>query len=638
MKNFIFPILTSLVLGVAFNAGAANERFDEPRSLAGEPLTNPATSQRLDPASWLAQIDDEVYISELSIPGAKDAATSYNVSSSDLYQRQSLTLLQQLQMGVRALDLCPADVTGKGLMCTHDSYGTDLKFVDALDTVAAFLAAHPSEFVILEIASNKANNLDASLYPNINDALATTRLKDYLADFRADLTVGDLRGKALMLSRLPLDEKCANYRGGVFDTWTTDDAKWVDIKHGRLHNAGQKALTATKVLTEDIELIGTVNFDTRQDDVTQVMEFLGSHHVSKLVQQVWSLATVGGWSYNNSNYQTSIPYARLGNAWLCNYLEAPTTSQYGFEASHQTPTGIVLIDWLAENDTLPSGLTVTSGTSLCTYAGTLVKRLIQNNFQYLPWSRQEIRPVGVEGYYENIDMKNGDLAEASDDTGAAPQWWNDAGGFSGWVPGAIEQRGKAFDTYQDIANASSGNYVLAVRAMFSQGGITKDTNKYPVAYLQTIGQSANSPRVMSATYTSSDPSYLATAIPSVDSETAITDKAKDLWGANVDFNGEMLYQIVTPEYHHPGGTLRIGIKSTTPTNGDKTFIGPFRLFQNTVPTGVEIINAESSAISGKVQVYNIQGQLLRADTDAARATDGLPAGLYIVGGTKILVK
>ena len=53
------------------------------------------------------------------------------------------------------------------------------------------------------------------------------------------------------------------------------------------------------------------------------------------------------------------------------------------------------------------------------------------------------------------------------------------------------------------------------------------------------------------------------------------------------------------------------------------------------PTGIEDIDADTT--DRPVDVYNMQGILLRHDVAPDSATTGLPAGLYIVGNKKVLV-
>lgn len=55
-----------------------------------------------------------------------------------------------------------------------------------------------------------------------------------------------------------------------------------------------------------------------------------------------------------------------------------------------------------------------------------------------------------------------------------------------------------------------------------------------------------------------------------------------------------------------------------------------------IPTGVADVDAE--ATPSHVDVYSISGVMVRQGVEAATATDGLPQGLYIVGGKKIAVR
>ena len=66
------------------------------------------------------------------------------------------------------------------------------------------------------------------------------------------------------------------------------------------------------------------------------------------------------------------------------------------------------------------------------------------------------------------------------------------------------------------------------------------------------------------------------------------------------------------------------------------FISNFEVEVGTT-TGVKDINIDNQA-SGPVDVYNMNGQLLRRNVDPSEATQGLPQGIYIVGGKKVIVR
>lgn len=75
-------------------------------------------------------------------------------------------------------------------------------------------------------------------------------------------------------------------------------------------------------------------------------------------------------------------------------------------------------------------------------------------------------------------------------------------------------------------------------------------------------------------------------------------------------------------------------------NADKEFIINSDAAVNKVyiPTGdskiCDVIAAEASAVN----VYDLSGRLVRAGVNAAEAADGLPAGFYIVGSKKVVVR
>lgn len=69
---------------------------------------------------------------------------------------------------------------------------------------------------------------------------------------------------------------------------------------------------------------------------------------------------------------------------------------------------------------------------------------------------------------------------------------------------------------------------------------------------------------------------------------------------------------------------------------DKFIVNGEPLSENGKYSGIESVAVEGEAAA--VSVYNMQGVCVRAAVGAADATAGLPAGLYIVGGKKVIVK
>lgn len=56
-------------------------------------------------------------------------------------------------------------------------------------------------------------------------------------------------------------------------------------------------------------------------------------------------------------------------------------------------------------------------------------------------------------------------------------------------------------------------------------------------------------------------------------------------------------------------------------------------------TGIDGVVADSDTRpEAPVNVYTVTGQLVRANVAADSATDGLPAGIYVAGNKKVVVK
>ena len=96
---------------------------------------------------WMGTIPGNVRFSMLSIPGTHDAATS---STSSVARTQSLTIAQQLEAGVRALDLRPG-FTSSNLEIFHGLVSTGVTLSAALDATKSFLKNHPTETVFILI-------------------------------------------------------------------------------------------------------------------------------------------------------------------------------------------------------------------------------------------------------------------------------------------------------------------------------------------------------------------------------------------------------------------------------------------------------------------------------------------------------
>ena len=102
--------------------------------------------------NWMSYIDDKLKLSALTIPGTHDTGTS---GLSGLHQCQSMTLEQQLDSGIRFLDI-RLRLIGNRFEVWHggSAFGksAELEFEeDILKICKTFLKDHPSEVLVMSI-------------------------------------------------------------------------------------------------------------------------------------------------------------------------------------------------------------------------------------------------------------------------------------------------------------------------------------------------------------------------------------------------------------------------------------------------------------------------------------------------------
>ena len=99
--------------------------------------------------NWLTFINGEKFLHELSIPGTHDTAALIETIPGTA-KCQNLTIGQQLQAGVRFLDIRCRHIND-GFAIHHGQVYQELNFTDVLQSVANFLQANPSEMVIMSV-------------------------------------------------------------------------------------------------------------------------------------------------------------------------------------------------------------------------------------------------------------------------------------------------------------------------------------------------------------------------------------------------------------------------------------------------------------------------------------------------------
>lgn len=201
-------------------------------------LDNPAYN------SWMNGIKDDTLLSDISIPGTHDsAARIVDTFTGNWAQCQNLTITEQLNIGVRFLDLrvrYNTDVYHSVELC-HSSItvwngrGGHLTLYEVIGNVIDFLNANPSETVIVCIKEDDGSN-ESKIVSAINDIKAENPSKWYQS--YTTPTLGQVRGKMVVASRM-------SSMTGIYYGW------------GDQGSSGSYVQTSPKTIIQDRYNMGT---------------------------------------------------------------------------------------------------------------------------------------------------------------------------------------------------------------------------------------------------------------------------------------------------------------------------------------------------------------------------------------------
>lgn len=149
-------------------------------------------------SSWLGFIKDDVLLTDTVIPGAHDAGS---VSMMWAAETQDKSIGEMLECGVRYFDV-RVEKKDEKLLIFHGPI-TGVEFAPIIDDVSEFLTNNPTETVLLDFQHFKGDGVMQEVYDVLSKKLdGKTVANDKDVDdltFIKELTVGDVRGKALVL-------------------------------------------------------------------------------------------------------------------------------------------------------------------------------------------------------------------------------------------------------------------------------------------------------------------------------------------------------------------------------------------------------------------------------------------------------
>jgi len=185
-------------------------------------------------ANWMKRLPDDIRLSEMSIPGTHESATSRY--GGDAVLKQSLTITQQLNAGIRFLDLRinqgsnTFDMWGGG-------YSQGASFQAVLTEMTEFLRAHPSETLLVRV-KQEGGSAGHIPFEWMFEYYRSFFGNSLFADPKdANPMLGELRGKLLILPDFARSELAYGIgyetlkaqESGVSTNWSLY-GKWEQVK------------------------------------------------------------------------------------------------------------------------------------------------------------------------------------------------------------------------------------------------------------------------------------------------------------------------------------------------------------------------------------------------------------------------
>ncbi|MFI8964078.1 phosphatidylinositol-specific phospholipase C [Streptomyces sp. NPDC053493] len=162
--------------------------------VVGTPSARAATA--LGTQDWMAAHGDPTPLQKLTIPGTHDSGARYGGLWTEC---QNTTIAQQLDSGIRFLDV-RCRVTGGSFAIHHGAFYQNMMFGDVLVACWNFLAAHPSETVLMRVKQEYSSESDATFRAVFDDYLDNRGWRPLFRIGPVLPTLGEARGRVVLLA------------------------------------------------------------------------------------------------------------------------------------------------------------------------------------------------------------------------------------------------------------------------------------------------------------------------------------------------------------------------------------------------------------------------------------------------------
>ena len=294
-------------------------------------------------SDWLSMVRDDAKVCKLSIPGTHDSMTGMGFYtpiikyfSNIMAISQVSTFSEQMNCGIRFFDFRPVvaiDTLAKKpedrqiLRLAHGFTEVNVSLEQSIDWMQQFLKEHPTEFFIVKIQADNGMESQQNWTTLLNKVLSLEKYKGlFLESWRPDLTVADMRGKILWLSRYDLRPYNAAFHYPIaYCDWPDEDPDVDENLHPdrqrscAIYNMEDPSIKATLYKQDYYK---TTNQKRMENKIATVLEMLKSaREATASNEDIWIVnhcsayteVSARGYITNASNLHPKVIDDLLGN-------------------------------------------------------------------------------------------------------------------------------------------------------------------------------------------------------------------------------------------------------------------------------------------------------------------------------------
>lgn len=358
-----------------------------------------------DYSAWMAELPENAFVSTLSIPGSHDTVTGEGFTTSSAASRsqtQDRTVQEQMEMGVRAFDIRPG-VDGDHLHCYHGIDKTNRTLSEVFDMMTSFLDANPTEFFIIHLFPG--NNADGNAIKDKMDALlASEKYAPYMAEFRPNLLVRDMRGKIVFVRRWDFADWNSSHAAVVYD-WNKSENNVYSFPNGHIM-APYNGWEAKLAVQDVAHTYKAEDKAAKYAAMDALIDYSTSMKLPDRTTLTWVFNFLS--AYTNAWISSSKGYAENASVTNARMLERLQSDGYT-----PGPLGCVMADWVG------GSVRTISNTTYDTKGQALVEAIVDNNFRYIDAitpavaaplfyvnTNSALSRVGFRGNVEWVDVDN----------------------------------------------------------------------------------------------------------------------------------------------------------------------------------------------------------------------------------------